>query len=55
MHMEMKENIISLFRKYGFEYNKAASHGDFLAFTFKSGFFHNAEIGVFQGSCRLNC
>jgi len=42
--MEMKENIISLFRKYGFEYNKAASNGDFLAFTFKSGFFHNAEI-----------
>lgn len=42
--MEMKENIISLFKKYGFEYKKASSNGDFLAFTFKSGFFHNAEI-----------
>lgn len=42
--MENKENIIVLFKKYGFEYKKAASNGDFLAFTFKSGFFHNAEI-----------
>jgi len=42
--MEMKEKIISLFKKYGFEYRKNVSNGDFLAFTFKSGFFHNAEI-----------
>lgn len=42
--MKMKENIIRLFQKYGFEYNKYSSNGDFIAFTFKSGFFHNAEI-----------
>ncbi len=42
--MEMKEKIIELFRKYGFEYRKSASNGDFLAFTFKSGFFYNAEL-----------
>ncbi len=42
--MVMKERIISLFKKYGFEYRKAVSNSDFLAFTFKSGFFHNAEI-----------
>lgn len=42
--MDNREKIISLYRKYGFEYRKDASNGDFLAFTFKSGFFHNAEI-----------
>ncbi len=42
--MEKKEQIISLFRKYGFEYRKSASNGDFLAFTFRTGFFHNAEL-----------
>ncbi len=42
--MEMKENIIELFRQYGFEYRRQASNEEFLAFTFKSGFFHNAEL-----------
>lgn len=42
--MGIKENIILLFQKYGFKYSKAGSDDDFLAFTFKSGFFHNAEI-----------
>lgn len=40
----MRDNIIPLFRKYGFEYRKSASHEDFLAFTYKTGFFHNAEL-----------
>ena len=40
----MRDNIIPLFRKYGFEYRKSASHSDFLAFTYKTGFFHNAEL-----------
>ena len=42
--MELKEKIIALYRKYGFEYRKDFSNGEFVAFTFKSGFFHNAEI-----------
>lgn len=42
--MEKKSEIISIFRKYGFEYRDAASNGDYLAFTYKSGFFHNAEL-----------
>jgi len=42
--MEMKEKIIDLFKNYGFEYRKQASNNDYLAFTFKSGFFHNAEL-----------
>jgi uncharacterized protein YjbI with pentapeptide repeats len=42
--MDMKERIIDLFKKYGFEYRKQASNNDYLAFTFKSGFFHNAEL-----------
>ncbi|WP_182788493.1 hypothetical protein [Aeromonas media] len=40
----MRNQIISLFRKYGFEYRKSASHDNFLAFTYKTGFFHNAEL-----------
>lgn len=42
--MEIRESIINLFKQYGFEYRKQASNGDYLAFTFKSGFFHNAEL-----------
>lgn len=40
----MHSKIIELFHKYGFEYRKSASGTDFLAFTYKSGFFHNAEL-----------
>ena len=40
----MQNNIISLFKKYGFEYRKSASREDFMAFTYKAGFFHNAEL-----------
>lgn len=36
--------VIELFRKYGFEYRKSLSNSDFLAFTYSSGFFHNAEL-----------
>jgi hypothetical protein len=42
--MEMKENIIALYRQYGFEYRKQASNNNYLAFTYKSGFFNNAEL-----------
>jgi hypothetical protein len=42
--MVSKERIIELYSKYGFDYRKNLSNGNFLAFTFKSGFFHNAEI-----------
>lgn len=40
----MHSKIIELFHKYGFEYRKSASGTEFLAFTYKSGFFHNAEL-----------
>lgn len=36
--------LIALFRKYGFDYKKHASGVGFYAFTFKTGFFHNAEL-----------
>ncbi len=38
------QKIIRLFQKYGFEYRKRMSKTNFLAFTYKSGFFHNAEL-----------
>ncbi|MGI2171953.1 hypothetical protein ACROAE_17485 [Shewanella sp. MF05960] len=42
--MDEKEKIIALYKKYGFDHRQSCSNGNFLAFTFKSGFFHNAEI-----------
>ena len=36
------ENLISKYKKYGFEYKKSYSNDSYLSFTFKSGFFHNA-------------
>jgi hypothetical protein len=42
--MNNKGKAIALFKKYGFEFRKSASNGDYLAFTYKSGFFHNAEL-----------
>ncbi|WP_017222845.1 NACHT domain-containing protein [Moritella dasanensis] len=36
--------VIEKFRKYSFEYKKSSSNSSYLTFTFKSGFFHNAEI-----------
>lgn len=39
-----RKNTIELFRQYGFEYRRQASSNEFLAFTYKSGFFHNAEL-----------
>lgn len=36
--------VIDKFKKYGFEYKKAYSNSSYLTFTFKSGFFHNAEV-----------
>lgn len=42
--MQYREEIIRLFQRYGFDFRKNASNHKFLAFTYKSGFFHNAEI-----------
>lgn len=39
-----KEKIVSLYKKYGFDYRPSASNERYLAFTYKSGFFHNAEL-----------
>lgn len=36
--------VIECYRKYGFEYKSRYSNRSYLTFTFKSGFFHNAEI-----------
>lgn len=37
-------NLILLFKKYGFEFKKHSSGKGFYAFTYKTGFFHNAEF-----------
>ncbi|MEG1691600.1 MAG: hypothetical protein RR308_17795, partial [Hafnia sp.] len=42
--MNCSSQLIELFRKYGFEYKKSASGKGYYAFTFKTGFFHNAEF-----------
>lgn len=42
--MKNKVEVIKLFRKYGFEHRDSASNSDYLAFTYKAGFFHNAEL-----------
>ncbi|CAH6977637.1 NACHT domain-containing protein [Vibrio chagasii] len=36
--------VVDKFKRYGFEYKKAYSNSSYLTFTFKSGFFHNAEV-----------
>lgn len=33
------DKLISLFKKYGFEYRKKSSGNNFYAFTYKTGFF----------------
>lgn len=43
MNLE-KDEVIKLFVEYGFEFKEKASGSKYLTFTFKSGFFHNAEI-----------
>ncbi|WP_107333243.1 NACHT domain-containing protein [Pectobacterium versatile] len=47
------DQLVNLFRKYGFEYKKKSSGRDFYAFTFKAGFFHNAEV-VYTNSADFN-
>lgn len=42
--MKNKQDAITLFKKYGFEFRESASSENYLAFTYKSGFFHNAEL-----------
>lgn len=39
-----KEEVIVEFKKYGFEYREKISCDHYLVFTFRSGFFHNAEV-----------
>lgn len=39
-----RATVIGLFQRYGFVYRSKASNSDFLAFTYRSGFFHNAEL-----------
>ncbi|WP_299494138.1 NACHT domain-containing protein [uncultured Shewanella sp.] len=36
--------VIEKYRTYGFEYKKQYSNHSYLTFTFRSGFFHNAEV-----------
>jgi len=36
--------VIEKYRTYGFEYKKMYSNSSYLTFTFRSGFFHNAEV-----------
>ncbi|CAK2693836.1 NACHT domain-containing protein [Vibrio crassostreae] len=36
--------VIEKYKKYGFEYKKPYSNSSYLTFTFRSGFFHNAEV-----------
>ncbi|HAS8506350.1 TPA: NACHT domain-containing protein [Vibrio vulnificus] len=36
--------VIEKYRRYGFEYKKQYSNRSYLTFTFRSGFFHNAEV-----------
>ncbi len=36
--------VIEKYRTYGFEYKKMYSNRSYLTFTFRSGFFHNAEV-----------
>ena len=42
--MDNKQDIVRLYEKYGFKFHENSSNSDFLAFTYKTGFFHNAEI-----------
>lgn len=42
--MNNREKIVHLYQKYGFIYRGEFSNSDFLAFTFQSGFFNNAEV-----------
>ena len=39
-----KQSVIEKYTRYGFSYRKASSNESYLTFTYKSGFFHNAEI-----------
>ena len=38
------EEIINNYKKYGFEHKQKMSRNEYLVFTFRSGFFYNAEI-----------
>ena len=39
-----KTQVIEKFEKYGFNYKENASNKSYLTFTYRSGFFHNAEV-----------
>jgi hypothetical protein len=40
----LASQVIERYKKYGFEYKKMYSNDSYLTFTFRSGFFHNAEV-----------
>ncbi|MFP6790877.1 MAG: hypothetical protein VB954_12930 [Thalassolituus sp.] len=40
----INSQVIDIFRKYGFDYKKSSSNNSYMTFTYKSGFFHNAEV-----------
>lgn len=40
----LASQVIERYKKYGFEYKKYYSNDSYLTFTFRSGFFHNAEV-----------
>lgn len=42
MDQNLKNNLISIYRRYGF--TLARDHNDYLVFTLKTGYFDNAEI-----------
>ncbi|KAA3639466.1 MAG: hypothetical protein DWP95_10495 [Proteobacteria bacterium] len=39
-----REKTIELYKKYGFKHRKSSSGNYFLGFTYKTGFFNNAEL-----------
>src|SRR5699024_8869539 len=39
-----KSKIIENYKRYGFEYRKSYSNDSYITFTYRTGFFHNAEI-----------
>lgn len=41
---KFRSEVIALFQKYGFEHRKSFSGSGFEGFTYKSGFFYNAEL-----------
>lgn len=45
--------LVELFKRYGFDYKGNSSGNGFYAFTYKSGFFHNAEFVYIKSADRV--